>query len=806
MEAFSESVEFGPYRLKAKIAQGGMADVLLATCSKKEFQGQFIAVKRLLPHLNSNKAFVELLIHEAKIGVLLNHPGIAQVYDLGSHKSEFFIAMEYIHGKSLDRVLERIKNQTAPRLPAEISTYIILELLRALSFAHQLKDSKGRELNIIHRDVTPGNILLGYRGEVKLVDFGIATAESRLQHGFSQSAMGKIAYISPEQAVNDPVLKASDIYSLGVVYYELLSGQLPFQAENANALLKKVIEGRITDLKMTGPAIAQGLRDIVTNCLNKSSRKRVQSCPELFQLIIEHFKRTMEIDFSSRATREYYKKKLCEYLRAVFEADMISEIEVVQKALQEEPSNESLKATAPQIIPASIEQAMDDHDSTVFEADHTDEATRHYPLTETERKKILMGLPPREVIERQAFVEPTRKSETPHAVFNLATIPEYDLAEENSSLRRVSIKEKLAISSLNKDQKETLKDLSPSMEISSQQDLEAFEQSTFSGAPLLGDIETRPLNRADIQKDFEEIERNQTWHPVSSVTKKQPKSFKTPPISGPRETMAPRMRESKSWMVWSASSLIAVIVGAAMIWGLQSIYTFSSKPALLPTKTIYLAVTGEVSAGKMLELSNLWRADIQKLSAWFNEEYRRISGRNEEVMRIQLGEPEALIRGISAQSAPLDLMKSGEIFNFLKPVGAKRKLPFDSMIFLYLYPYDDQTPNNLSFPSEFSGNRPDQRGIVFAPAYSSKKFEILLNVAREIAFLYGARDRRDPGLNIPLNPEGMADPNKKPLFPQFKAELMGKYIALSSLQKKEPVSFDELVIGPATAIDLGWKD
>lgn len=761
MEAFPESVPFGPYRLKAKIAQGGMADVLLATSTQKEFLGQFIALKRLLPHLNSNKAFVDLLIHEAKIGVLLNHPGIAQVYDLGSYKSEFFIAMEYIHGKSLDKVLERIKNQTAPKMPVEVSTYIILELLRALSFAHQLKDSKGRDLNIIHRDLSPGNILLGYRGEVKLVDFGIATAESRLQQGFAQTAMGKIAYMSPEQAVNDPVLKASDIYSLGVVYYELLTGQLPFQAEDANALLRKVIDGRATDIKMVGPAISPGLREIVTNCLNKSSRKRIQSCPELFQALSDHFKETLEVDFSSRATREYYKKKLCEYLRTVFEAEIITEIEIVQKALRESVASEELKATAPQEIPASMEK-NEDFEATIFEADHTDEATRHYPLTPEERQKIMQGLSPREAIERQAFMEPTEKSKAQHAIFNLATIPEYDLAAEDSDFRRISVKEKLAISSLNKDEKETLKQQAPAQEITSQQELEAFEQSTFSGKSEVNDLATRPHDREQIAKDFEEIQKSKKQKTNPSVVKKIPPQ--------------PAEKESNHLLFWMFAIVISVGVAAGLIWALEKFYVSPLKrPALLPTQTIYLAMTGEVGAEKMLELSKLWAPDIEGLQDWFSNEYERNTSKNSNLLRVEIGEPEALIRGLSAQAAATDLIRSNEIFSFLSPVGAKRIQAFDALIYMYFYPFDPSSPPAFPFPQAFEGERPDRRGLVFVPAYSTKKAEVILQLAREIAFLYGAEDRDNTN---------------------SRNELMNRDAPTKNLQA--------LSIGPQTAKELGW--
>jgi eukaryotic-like serine/threonine-protein kinase len=312
MEAFPRPLEFGQYRLYAKVGSGGMAEVFLATCNRPELQNQFVAVKKLHGPLNANKPFVNLLVHEAKIGVLLGHPGIAEVYDLGSHKSEFFLAMEYIHGKSLDKVLQKVRDQACPLPTRDVATFVMFEILRALAFAHALKDIKGRELNIIHRDVSPGNILLEYKGNVKLTDFGIATAENRLHVEFSNVALGKLVYIPPEQAVNDPVVRASDLYSLSVVYYELLTGRLPFESESPSGLYRDIVAGKVEDLRSINPEVPKELSELIHKNLDKSARKRFQSAPEMFEAFHGYFLKKENLDFNSRATRAYFQKKLAE--------------------------------------------------------------------------------------------------------------------------------------------------------------------------------------------------------------------------------------------------------------------------------------------------------------------------------------------------------------------------------------------------------------------------------------------------------------------------------------------------------------
>jgi len=808
MESFAKPLRFGDYLLRAKIAQGGMAEVFMATSTKPELATNFIAIKKLLPHLNSNKAFVDLLIHEAKISVLLNHPGIVHVYDLGSYKSDFFIAMEYIHGKSLDRLLEKLKAGKCRKPSIELASYIILEVLKALSFAHQLNDIKGRDLNIIHRDISPGNILLSYSGDVKLADFGIATAAGRLQAGFTQTAMGKLVYMSPEQAVNDPVVRASDIYSLCVVYFELLTGQLPFQAENVNLLLKKVIDGRITDISVVGGNIPKELRDLISLGLNKSPRKRFQSCPELYLALVDFFKDKFQIDFSDKSTREAFRKKLTEYLRVSFESEIVQEIEIVQSALISTETQEQFKTTAPQDVKAVETQEWE---STIVSADLSNEATRHFPLTQAERERILKGLPPEEALQSTG-TDAARSSPagSDDDIFFAPTIVDGSVSADSSAFRRISAHERLSNSSLRRDQKEDLTKHLPALEIVTAEDLDTFERQTFSGE-VTDDAETRPRNREEILKEIEAIRVSETrLNPTLERRSDSARKSEPPKVSAAKERVSQSPssgKQRKLAIIAGAVLSLAALSALGLFFGPQVISQIGnpfSTTKLLPTEKVHLRIIGEAQPDQQRRFKSVTVPNIIKqVTDFFNLEYTRYTGDVKPTLEISTSEPGVLISGLSKQSNAVKIMSSEELFEFLNISGFKR--PADSkVVFVYLYPHNPTKPAGFSFPREYLGRRIQNSGAIFSAAHESDETLSSIHLARQIAALFGATDKRDPRSGLPLSPEGLADPRLEPLFPQTKAELMALEIALSPLEKKMPESLSELSIGPQTAYELGW--
>jgi serine/threonine protein kinase len=793
-----------------------MAEVFLATCNRPELQNQFIAVKKLHAPLNANKPFVNLLVHEAKIGVLLAHPGIAEVFDLGSHQSEFFLAMEYIHGKSLDKILAKVREETCPLPSRDVATFILFEVLRALAFAHALKDVKGRELNIVHRDVSPGNILLEYKGNVKLTDFGIATAENRLQVELSHVALGKLVYIPPEQAVNDPVVCASDLYSLSAVYYELLTGRLPFESESPSGLYKKIVEGKAADIRSLRPEIPRELSDLIHKNLDKSARKRFQSAPEMFSAFQKYFLEKENLDFNSRATRAYFKKKLAEYLRKCFEAEIIEELEIIQEALMLSEREADLGDTRPQEIPPEmlLSEINQVDEATVLEPDHTNEATRHYPLTEEERKKILMGLPPKEVIQENQNFENLSPAE-----FEQATIPDFKTTQGQR------VKDKLQNISINKDEREVLRHSEPAFEIKNSEDLETFEQNTLSGRAektiILGEdlVPTR---------EQEAPEYREASPKISAADEPTPQGLTSGSLSLPIEDKDKNLKRERAFSQTIQRFFapgIALLLLLGIAWGVyqnwpklvtraESLYhqlilssqTFKPSP-LVPSQQIALLLTGEADFQTQKDISrDLQFSDnysVHRIESFFNQAHEKHTGKKGRVLALVPTEPRINSRPMAFLPDLSQRLESGEIFFDLEREGIQHRDPFNSSIVIYVY--QDSVAGASRFPDEFSGRRYRSTGLVFFNAQKESRISLLVKIAREISRLHGAQDRIEPGTLLPKVPSGLAAPQKNPLLPQERAELMGRWILLDSLQKREVNSLDEMLIGAETAKELGWS-
>ncbi len=240
---------FGQYILLEKVGSGGMAELFKAKKLGIEGFERVLAIKRILPHLSSDEEFIDMFIAEAKLVARLSHKNITQVYDFGKIGQNYFISMEYIRGKDLRGILKRCKEKNI-RLPVALAVFIAKEVASALSYAHRQKDSMGKNLNIIHRDVSPQNILISYDGDVKVVDFGIAKAgaHSKTTTGVLK---GKLSYMSPEQAWGKPIDHRSDIFSLGIVLYEMLTGERLFRGDSELNTLERVREAKVEPLPST---------------------------------------------------------------------------------------------------------------------------------------------------------------------------------------------------------------------------------------------------------------------------------------------------------------------------------------------------------------------------------------------------------------------------------------------------------------------------------------------------------------------------------------------------------------------------
>lgn len=281
-EVAEKGINFGQYLLLEKIATGGMAELFKAKRKGVEGFEKILAIKRILPHMSDNDEFITMFIDEAKLAAQLTHQNICQIFDLGKIESSYYIAMEYVHGKDLRAVLRASRSKKKP-FPVELAILVISKISSALDYAHRKRDAGGQLLNLVHRDISPQNILMSYEGEVKLVDFGIAKAATKAhvtQHG---ALKGKLLYMSPEQAWGKAVDKRTDIFSLGVVMYEMLTGAPLFLDENDTevTILEKVREAKIGPVRDLNSTVPDQLERIITRVLHKNPDERYQTALDL---------------------------------------------------------------------------------------------------------------------------------------------------------------------------------------------------------------------------------------------------------------------------------------------------------------------------------------------------------------------------------------------------------------------------------------------------------------------------------------------------------------------------------------------
>ncbi|HYH97554.1 serine/threonine-protein kinase [Hyalangium sp.] len=318
---------YGNYQLLKKLATGGMAQIYLARRKGPEASDELVVVKRILPHLGENKEFVQMFLDEAKIAARLAHPNIVAVYDLGAQDESFFIAMEYIHGEDVRRMCKRA-NAQGLELPVPLACRIVIDACAGLDYAHKKTDPTGKPLNIVHRDISPQNILVSFQGEVKVVDFGIAKAADQATVTRSGVLKGKYSYMSPEQAAGKRVDCRSDVFALGVVLYELLTGTRLFKRASDMQTLSAVAECNVTLPSQVNPRVPVDLDPIVMKALAKEPEQRYAEASQL-QDRLEEWLRTHQLASTP--------KELAGFLHEVYEERLAREQRSGSIVVEDEP-------------------------------------------------------------------------------------------------------------------------------------------------------------------------------------------------------------------------------------------------------------------------------------------------------------------------------------------------------------------------------------------------------------------------------------------------------------------------------------
>ncbi len=306
---------FGRYTLLSHLATGGMGEIYLARLEGAQGFEKLCVIKKILPQLAADHEFVDRFVGEARTLVKLSHGSIAQVLDMGLHEGDAYMALEYVDGKDLRKVAGRVRDRNTP-LPLTFVLFVMGRVLDALAYAHRKRDDDEKEINLVHRDISPQNILISYEGEVKVIDFGLAKSRLSAAKTNPSIILGKFLYMSPEQARHQTVDRRSDLYAVGLCLYELISGKNPFDNVHAGELMSAVAHPRIVPLSEVEPFTPPAVAHMVMKALSVEPSQRFQTAEEFRGRLMGCL---MEID------RNAGPESVSRFMRDLFSAEYQSE-------------------------------------------------------------------------------------------------------------------------------------------------------------------------------------------------------------------------------------------------------------------------------------------------------------------------------------------------------------------------------------------------------------------------------------------------------------------------------------------------
>ncbi len=317
MGAAMQPQPFGKYFLLEKIATGGMAEIYKA---KYRAEGGFektLVIKRILPHLANDEEFVSMFRDEARLTVRLSHANVVQVFDFGRINTDYFLAMEYVQGQNLRAVMKRC-HELGATVPLAFALFTTIEIAKGLSYAHTRRDEQDREMGIVHRDITPSNILLSYEGEVKIADFGIAKAASRSSGTQAGMIKGKASYLAPEQVLGKPIDGRADVFALGAVLWEMLVGRKLFTGETDFEIMNRITATPISAPSEANATVPPEVDRVVMGALDRDPERRYPNAGA--------FQRDLALlhqQFGGNAT----SSEIAAFLRRLFKKEMEAEKE-----------------------------------------------------------------------------------------------------------------------------------------------------------------------------------------------------------------------------------------------------------------------------------------------------------------------------------------------------------------------------------------------------------------------------------------------------------------------------------------------
>ncbi|HVU49934.1 MAG TPA: serine/threonine-protein kinase [Polyangia bacterium] len=311
----------GRYQVIGRLATGGMAEVYLALSGELSGYRTLVVVKRILPHLASNQEFIRMFLDEARIAALLDHPNVVRIIEVGHDGDEYFLVMELVQGKPLSAITRKAAKDMNPLTPA-LSAYIVAQAANGLGYAHNLADAEGRPLGVVHRDVSPQNILVSFEGAVKVIDFGIVRALGRVSQTNPGGLKGKIEYMAPEQASSEDVDQRADVFALGIVLWEAVTGRHLFRRDTELATMRAIVDEPIPPPSDITPVHPQ-LEQIIVRALQKRREDRFQTAQEM----------AMALERYAFSQEGFSPLQLANYVKELFDTDLAQWKKTVSSAL-----------------------------------------------------------------------------------------------------------------------------------------------------------------------------------------------------------------------------------------------------------------------------------------------------------------------------------------------------------------------------------------------------------------------------------------------------------------------------------------
>ena len=350
---------FGKYELLKKVGTGGMAELFLARQPGIEGFEKLIVIKRILPHLTDSRhssQFVQMLLDEARLAAQLSHPNIIQIYDLGRVDDQYYIAMEYINGVDLSQILKR-EMERGGYMPVEHVVKVATYLCEALSYAHKRTDDRGNPLRVVHRDVSPHNVLIAYDGGIKLTDFGIAKATSQMQKTRVGTIKGKWAYMSPEQCAGREIDSRSDIFSVGVLIYQMTTGMLPFVGRSEKDFMHSILNDEPVPPSAHRRGYPAGLERVLVKALARDPDRRFPDALEL-QVALEQFLMEQKAVSNSTLISRYVRELFSDLLEIQSKASPDGRTATVEGILDALDVSSSIRYAIPPLPGAPSEEPV----------------------------------------------------------------------------------------------------------------------------------------------------------------------------------------------------------------------------------------------------------------------------------------------------------------------------------------------------------------------------------------------------------------------------------------------------------------